>query len=124
MQGRFGDNNELLFEVDLMTKEGLKLTVDAMLDTGFSGGLALDLQDLEGLDYQYIGTQDMQLAKGEKVEFSLYFGKLYLDEREFEILIHAALGVPEVLLGRQWLIDRRLTVEMRSQLLTLEESQD
>ena len=49
---------------------------------------------------------------------------MYLDEREFDILIHAALGVPEVLLGRQWLIERRLTVDRRSQVLTLDESTD
>lgn len=119
MQGRFGDNNELLFEVELISKDGVELAIEAMLDTGFSGWLALDLQDLEGLDLHYIGTQDMQLAKGEEVEFSLYFGKVYLDEQEFEVLIHAALGVPEVLLGRQWLTNRRLVVDMRSQFLTL-----
>ncbi|MDJ1182454.1 hypothetical protein [Roseofilum casamattae] len=121
MQGTLGENNELFFEIGLVTTDGTEFAIDAMLDTGFSGWLALDVQDLDGLDVQYIGTQNMQLATGEEVQFSLYTTPIYFDRREVRI-IHAALGVPQVLLGRQWLINRRLVVDVSSSILTLEEN--
>ncbi len=34
---RFGDEDELFFEVELIADNGLGLPVDALLDTGFSG---------------------------------------------------------------------------------------
>jgi len=40
--GRFGDKDELFFEVELIADNGLELPVDALLDTGFSGWLAMD----------------------------------------------------------------------------------
>ncbi|WP_333294000.1 MULTISPECIES: hypothetical protein [unclassified Microcoleus] len=51
IEGRFGDEEELFFEVELIVDNTLELPVDAMLDTGFSGWLAMDSQDLEGLDW-------------------------------------------------------------------------
>ena len=47
--GRFGDEDELFFEVELIADNGLKLPVDALLDTGFSGWLAMDSLAIEEL---------------------------------------------------------------------------
>lgn len=44
IRGTYGDDDELFFEIDLIV-DGMELPVDAMLDTGFSGWLAIDLQD-------------------------------------------------------------------------------
>ncbi|NET55044.1 MAG: hypothetical protein F6K47_02230 [Symploca sp. SIO2E6] len=46
-----------------------------MLDTGFSGWLAIDIQDLEGLNWTYLREQTMRTARGD-TEFGLYLGKL------------------------------------------------
>ena len=37
IEGSFGDNDELFFEISLIADNGLELPVDALLDTGFSG---------------------------------------------------------------------------------------
>ena len=42
IQGNFGDNGQLFFEIDLITSDGLNLPVDAMFDTGFTGFLAIN----------------------------------------------------------------------------------
>lgn len=44
--GWFGDEGALFFEVELITSDGLELPLDAMFDTGFSGWLAINEQDL------------------------------------------------------------------------------
>ncbi len=41
IEGRFGDEDELFFEVELMANNGLELPVDALLDTGFWDWLAI-----------------------------------------------------------------------------------
>ena len=119
--GRFGDEDELFFEVELIADNGLELPVDVLLDTGFSGWLAMDSQDLEGLDWIYIRRQKMQTAKGE-FNFDIYAGKVRIDEQEFDIPVHVGDGVPEILIGRQWLKNRRLVVDMSAGILTLEAS--
>jgi predicted aspartyl protease len=37
IQGFFGDEGALMFEIELITDSGLELSVDVLLDTGFSG---------------------------------------------------------------------------------------
>ena len=85
--GRFGDEDELFFEVELIADNGLEWPVDALLDTDFSGWLAMDSQDLEGLDWIYIRRQKMRTAKGE-FNFDIYAGKVRIDEQEFDIPVH------------------------------------
>ena len=119
IEGKFGDQDELFFEIELIADNGLELPVDALLDTGFSGWLAMDSQDLEGLDWTYIKQEKMRTAKGE-FNFDLYVGKVRIDNQEFDIPVHVGDGVPEVLIGRQWLKNRRLIVDISAGVLTLE----
>ena len=51
IQGTFGERGQLFFEIDLITADGFNLPVNAMLDTGFTGFLAINKQDLNGLDW-------------------------------------------------------------------------
>jgi len=116
--GKFGDDEELFFEIELIAENSLELPIDAMLDTGFSDWLAMDKQDLQGLDWLYVGKRIMQTARGE-VEFDIYVGKMRIDGEEFDIPVHVGNGVPEILIGRQWLKSRRLVVDMLLGILIL-----
>jgi predicted aspartyl protease len=54
IQGTFGDRGQLFFEIELIGINGFNLPVDAMLDTGFTGFLAINKQDLDALNWQFI----------------------------------------------------------------------
>ncbi|WP_309242588.1 aspartyl protease [Limnofasciculus baicalensis] len=95
------------------------MPVDALLDTGFSDWLAIDKQDLDGLGWVYLGERTMEMAKGE-AKFDIYAGKVRMDGVEFDIPVHAGEGVAEVLIGRKWLKNRRLVVDIESGVLTME----
>jgi predicted aspartyl protease len=116
--GEFGNDDELVFEIEFIGADGLELPVDVILDTGFSGWLAIDEQDLQGLDWIYVQTRALRTARGE-ADFSIYAGQVRIDGQTFDIPVYVGEGVSEVLLGRQWLKNRRLVVDMPSRVLTL-----
>ncbi|MBD2249906.1 aspartyl protease [Nostoc parmelioides] len=116
--GRFGDEDELLFEIELIAADTLEIPVDAVFDTGFSWWLAINNQDLAALDWIYLEQQTMLTAQGE-AEFEIYLGKVRLDGEYFDIPVHVGQGLSEILLGRQWLKTQKLVVDMPSRVLTL-----
>ena len=118
IQGTFGSRGELFFEIDLIAADGLNLTVEAMLDTGFTEFLAINKQDLDGLDWQFIRQNEMITAQGEST-FDVYAGKILLGEQEFEIPVFAGDEIPEVLLGSVWLTILPLAVNFLAGVLTL-----
>jgi len=118
INGRFSDDDTLIFELSLMASDGLEFPTDVMLDTGFSGWLAIDEQDLESLDWTYLRTIVQQTARGVS-DFDIYAGKVRLDGSEFDILVHVGEGLTEVLFGLKWLKTRRLVVDMASGVLIL-----
>lgn len=120
MDGFFGDEDALFFEIELLADDGLELPVDAMLDTGFSYWLAIDNQDLDALGWVRLERQTMRTARGD-FNFDIYAGKVRIDGSEFEIPVHVGEGLTEVLLGLKWLKTRRLVVDMQSGVLTLGE---
>ncbi|MFN6560123.1 MAG: hypothetical protein RMY28_009965 [Nostoc sp. ChiSLP01] len=63
----------------------------------------------------------MRLAKGE-AKFDIYAGEARIDGQKFNIPVYAGDGVSEILLGREWLKNRRLVVDLSAGVLTLENS--
>ena len=118
IQGRFGNNGELLFEIDLINTDNLVLPVNALLDTGFTGWLAINSQNLQGLNWPFVGKRAMQTAKGEAV-FNIHKGKITLAEQEYEIPVSVGQEIQEILLGLQWLKLHRLVSDFSSNRLTL-----
>ncbi|MUG91790.1 aspartyl protease [Scytonema sp. UIC 10036] len=118
ISGFFGVEDALFFEIDLIVSSGFDLPVNAMFDTGFSGYLAINGQDIDGFGWTYIKQQPMFTARGE-TEFDLYLGEVRIDGQEFQIPVHVGSYLTEVLLGRQWLTTRRLVIDMPSGVLTL-----
>jgi predicted aspartyl protease len=118
IHGYFGDGGQLFFEIDLINTDGLNLPVETMLDTGFTGFLAINKQDLEALDWQFLREQELITAQGEKT-FDLYLGKVILDNQEYEIPVYAGDQLTEILLGSRWLEFLPLVVNFESGILTL-----
>lgn len=59
IQGTFGSKGQLFFEIDLITYDGLNLPVDAMFDTGFTGFMVINKQDLDSLNWAYMGNEPL-----------------------------------------------------------------
>lgn len=118
IQGSFGNRGELFFEIDLIAADSSLITVNALLDTGFTDWLAMNIQDIESLGWSFLDKQDMRTARGE-LQFNLYQGTVMFDEREVIIPVLGGEEITEILLGLPWLETRRLVVDRKADLLTL-----
>ncbi|HAG83782.1 MAG TPA: aspartyl protease [Cyanobacteria bacterium UBA12227] len=120
IEGSFGSKGELYFEIDLIADDGSIITVNALLDTGFTDWLAMDIQDIESLEWSLEGEEKKQTARGEAVFFR-YAGCVMIDNQEFAIPVLGGEAITEVLIGLPWLETRRLVVDRKVGLLTLGE---
>jgi predicted aspartyl protease len=119
IQGEFNSQGELFFEVGLMSADGEIVPVMALLDTGFTGWLAIDSQDADSLGWVSDNElQDMQTATGE-ARFNLYEGKVVIEQEEFTVEVLGGNELVNVLLGVLWLRTKRLVVDFPMSLLTL-----
>ncbi|MEC4983896.1 MAG: aspartyl protease [Oscillatoria sp. PMC 1068.18] len=119
IQGYFGDNGELYFEIELVTADREIITVDALLDTGFSDWLAMDAQDATSLGWTFVRERDMRTARGEST-FNLYQGKVIFDRQELTIPVLGSLEITEFLIGLPWLENQCLIADRQANILTLE----
>jgi predicted aspartyl protease len=109
---------ELFFEIGLMALDGSIMTVDAILDTGFTDWNAQNIQDIESLEWTFIKTQKKYTASG-LVRFNLYAGTVFFDNQEMTIPVIGGPEFTQILMGLQWLNNRRLVVDRKMDLLTL-----
>ncbi len=120
ISGRFGEIGELFFDIALVAADGEQFPIEVLLDTGFiTGWLALDIQDIETLGWSVIDTNHiMQMARGEDY-FDVYEGKVVVDGQEYIIPVLSGDGIPETILGLQWLKILPLAVNFEASILTL-----
>ena len=120
MFGRFGDNGELWFEVELVAATGERFAVEALLDTGFTTGfLAINQQDLEALQWRKTAPDvKMRTARGDAF-FDVYQGSLVIDGEEVTVPVHVGNEIPEYLIGARWLELMELRVNKRDGVLIL-----
>lgn len=85
----------------MIAANGDIIPVQALLDTGFTGALAIDNQDALSLGWlRESQREDMRTARGE-AQFNLYQGTVLLDEEEFIISVlggSISLGIYRLML--------------------------
>ena len=118
IQGRFGYQGQIYFDIELIDGNDLNLPVEAMLDTGFTGFLAMNKQDIQSLDWRFLRQNKLNTAQGEAF-FDIYMGKIIIDNQEFEITAFAGDEIQEILLGSQWLKIFTLVADYRKSEVTL-----
>ncbi|WP_392533478.1 aspartyl protease [Nostoc sp. C117] len=118
--GEFNSQGELIFEIGLVTSDEEIIPVHAVLDTGFTGWVALDNQDALSLGWilNINEQRDMQTAWGE-ARFNLYEGTVLLDGEEFTIEVLGGDELDNILLGVRWLQTKRLVADFPAGMLTL-----
>ena len=91
------------------SEEGTSLEVEAVIDTGFDGELALPARTIRRLEYPYAGSAGGTLADGSEVQFAFHEGRVLWHGAVRPIAVIAAEGQP--LIGMALLRGSRLSVE-------------
>ncbi len=102
IEGRFGENGQVYLEIDLIGGDNFSFPVETMLDTGFTEFLAMNKQDIQSLDWNFLGQDKLRTAQGE-TDFDVYLGRVIVDGQEWEIPVFAGDEIQEILLGSRWL---------------------
>lgn len=119
ISGEFNSQGELIFEIGLIAADGDIITVNALLDTGFTGWLAIDTQDAESLGWIFANQKEtMKTARGD-AQFNLYAGFVMFDREELTIPVLCGNELPDILLGVRWLQTKRLVADFPAGVLTL-----
>jgi clan AA aspartic protease len=119
IQGQFSRNGQLWFVIDLIAINTEAISVNVLLDTGFTGWLAINNQDLIEIGWHLIDTnRPMQTAQGETL-FDVYEGTVVIDGQQFTIPVLGGDEIQEILIGVPWLLTRRLVVDFPLGVLTL-----
>ena len=119
IEGYFNNRGELFFEIDLIASDQSVMFVAALLDTGFTDWLAMNIQDIESLGWTFIKPQKKYTANG-IIEFNLYAGTVFFEDQKFAIEVIGGHQFTHILMGLQWLEHRRLIVDRKMNQLTLE----
>jgi predicted aspartyl protease len=118
IQGRFGENGEIYFDIEFITGDSLPLAVEAMLDTGFTELCVMNDQDIRDLGWRFLNQEKLITAKGEAL-FDIYLGNIAIDGQEYEIPVFAGEEIREILIGSLWLKHFVLLANYQQGLVTL-----
>ncbi|MEL6458388.1 MAG: aspartyl protease [Cyanobacteria bacterium J06621_15] len=122
IQGVFGKNGELFFEISLIAADGSDLIENALFDTGCTDWLVMNVQDIECLEWTFLREQKRQTAKG-LGDFYFYQGTVIFNNQELTIPALGGEEINEILIGLPWLESRRLIVDRKANILSINNEQ-
>lgn len=86
-------DQEPALQLEVVGPEGTR-SFDAIIDTGFNGGLAIPPDWIEALGLPRAGHEQMVLADGSVTGAYLYDGYVILDEEAYDVVVTEAPGTP------------------------------
>ena len=110
ISGTVNDRLDPVISLEVQGPAGQRLTVDAIVDTGYSGFLTLPPALIGALRLPRVGRGDASLADGNAVEFDVFRGLVNWDGRMRLLDIDEADTTP--LVGMAMLEHRDLRIEV------------
>ncbi len=118
MQGYVNENYEAMISVAVKNGDSFK-SIDAVIDTGFTGFLSLPIAIIMELELQWSYRDRATLGDGSETVFDVYNAEIVWDGQLREIEVDAAETEP--LLGMALLRGYRLQVDtIEGRLVTIE----
>ena len=105
------DGREAVIALDVLGREGRARRTEAVVDTGFTGYLAIPADAAASLGLPERGSETFMLADGSEAVLPVYRGEVLWHGKGLRIPIGQADG--GVLIGMSLLRGSRLTVEAR-----------
>ena len=91
--GLFTPDSEPAIELDIVGPDGAR-SFDAIIDTGFNGGITLPMNWIEALGLSQAGDEQMVLADGSLTAAPLFDAYVVLNEMAYDVVVAGASGKP------------------------------
>lgn len=105
--------------VNIEAMLSLWVEIDCLIDTGFSGGIALPQEFLVGFDKKPVVYREYELADGSFTTFAVYKTMVRFNQKSKEITLFFTKS-SEGLVGIEFLTGFKLTLDLKKFLVTLE----
>ena len=109
--GRIDDRGQAKVPLEIRARSGRFHSLEAIVDTGFSGYLTLDPEAVEQLDLRPMRTIDVSLAGNLRRTLNTFRGQVVWHHHLRTVRILEANGIP--LVGMRLLAGSLLTVQVR-----------
>ena len=113
IRGEVSGNQQILVTVEINNTDGQPHSVDVVMDTGFSGYLALPADTIQQLGLSSVGRRTLEVAKGELLEFEAYLAVVSWHDCLTDVLVLRTDDVS--LLGLSLLWGSRITLDVTTQ---------
>ncbi len=110
MTGSITSEREAVLSLSIRNSDGVEVTVQALVDTGYNGTLTLPQAIIDTLALPWHGARLVTLADGSTVELGIYRAHVLWHDEERAVQSLAADGGP--LLGMALLYGSRLTMDI------------
>lgn len=117
MDGYFNSYNEPVVRLDIGS-----LSVEVLVDTGFSGSLIIPGKVADNLDLKFVAHEDFLSVTGAPIFASACSTEIDWLGRSIRVAVARCGEVSEALLRNQMLKDCRLTIDYRYRIVTIMES--
>ncbi len=94
--GQVVAGREAVIALTLQGTQGQLITLDVVVDTGFTGFLTLPLPEIAQLGFPYQGLIDARLGNGKPAEFDMFAGTVLWEGQVRTGIVLAADGMPLV----------------------------
>jgi clan AA aspartic protease len=99
MFGVVNDSCEAIIKVTVGRADAPKMTIEALIDTGFTSFLALPISIIESLDLPWHFSDTGTLGDGSEVVFEIYTGHIIWDGQVEVVDVVASEAMPLVGMG-------------------------
>lgn len=110
ISGRVNSYREAVIEFPVLNAEGQPLMIEAVIDTGFNGGLALPRALIERLGLPWRRRGRATLADGSDILFDVHEGMIVWDGERRRVAVDAVDG--DALVGMSLLFGHELLIEV------------
>ncbi|MYE53880.1 MAG: clan AA aspartic protease [Chloroflexi bacterium] len=102
IKGRVTEGKAVLVACGIMGGNGRMWPLEASLDTGFTGDLALPTSAIRRLGLPRLGERVFTLADGRRDAMNAYSGTLIWHERPLDVIVIQSDGIPLIGMGTLW----------------------
>ena len=117
--GFVNESDEPVIKIKLVLSKGER-SVNAVIDTGFNGYISVPKKLISYSDWDFLGTEEYELASGELMRERVFLGKIEMGAKSLTVFVLSS-NSSDVLIGTKLLRNRLLTINFADKTLKIEE---